>query len=80
MSHVKKNLPTSPANYQTERGLFNATLRVLNYPHSVSKMWWLHNAKYAATQRYPDLLPLLIEVIHRPDHPFTEKDLTIILD
>lgn len=46
----------APANYKTERGLFNAFVRALNAPNSVNRSWWLCNAMHEAERRSEKLL------------------------
>lgn len=47
---------TSPANYKTDRGLFNAFVRALGAPPTVNRAWWLTNAMTEAEKRSPMLV------------------------
>ncbi|NNM59261.1 MAG: hypothetical protein HKM04_05550 [Legionellales bacterium] len=79
-TQTQQKLPPNPANYKTRFGLYNATIRAIECPHSVSKAWWLHNAKEMAKENFPDMYEQLVQLIHCPNYRFTIKDLNIIVD
>lgn len=67
-------LPGNPMNYKTRRGLFNALIRALECPLSVSRAWWIRNAVWYAEQTMPDLLPQMRRVLDEAS-PKTLDDL-----
>lgn len=47
-------MKTSPCNYKTPYGLFQAFVRCLGLPPSCAKAWWLHNAIWHAEENMKD--------------------------